>query len=342
MRTGFVLGKFAPLHKGHQLLIETALTENDRVVVMIYHAPEVTGIPLPVRAAWIRHIYPQIEVIEAWDGPRETGNSPDITQKHDAYILRMLAGRKIDAFYSSEFYGAHVSRALGAKDRRIDPERTRIPTSGTAIRADSYGQRHFLHARVYWDIITKVVFLGAPSTGKTTLARALAEDYNTVWMPEYGREYWEAKQVNRRLSLEELLEIAQGHREREESMVLEARQHLFIDTDASTTAMFSRYYHQQVHPELALLAEESRHRYDIFFLCASDMPYDDTWDRSGDAQRQVFQAQIEADLQARAIPYIRLHGDLAIRRQQVRKVLEGFAPHQSLANHLWRKCQRFS
>jgi hypothetical protein len=52
---GLVLGKFAPLHKGHQLLIETTL-------------------PLSLRAGWIRQIYPQVRVIEAEDGPTEVGD----------------------------------------------------------------------------------------------------------------------------------------------------------------------------------------------------------------------------------------------------------------------------
>ena len=35
-KTGLTLGKFAPLHKGHQYIIETALREMDEVIVMIY------------------------------------------------------------------------------------------------------------------------------------------------------------------------------------------------------------------------------------------------------------------------------------------------------------------
>ncbi len=45
-----------------------------------------------------------------------------------------------------------------------------------------------LKPRVYRDLITNVVFMGAPSTGKTTLVKALAEQFNTVWMHEYGRD----------------------------------------------------------------------------------------------------------------------------------------------------------
>jgi nicotinamide riboside kinase len=39
----------------------------------------------------------------------------------------------------------------------------------------------------------RVVVIGAESTGKTTLAQALAENLGTVWVPEYGRWYWEGR-----------------------------------------------------------------------------------------------------------------------------------------------------
>ena len=45
MKIGLTLGKFAPLHKGHQYLIETALQEMDKLIVIVYDAPEVTSIP---------------------------------------------------------------------------------------------------------------------------------------------------------------------------------------------------------------------------------------------------------------------------------------------------------
>ncbi len=41
---GLTLGKFAPLHKGHQLVIETALAEMDEVISIIYDAPKTTSV----------------------------------------------------------------------------------------------------------------------------------------------------------------------------------------------------------------------------------------------------------------------------------------------------------
>lgn len=325
MSTGLTLGKFAPLHKGHQQVIERALAENGHVIVLIYDAPGHTPIPLPRRAGWITALYPDVEVIECWDGPMEVGNTPAIKRMHEGYILGKLQGRRIDRFYSSEFYGEHVSQCLGAEDCRVDPARATVPISGTAIRENPYAHRAWLVPMVYWDLVTKVIFLGAPSTGKTTLCQALAERYGTVWMPEYGREYWEARQQDRRLTPEQLVEIAEGHRAREDHLVMEANRFFFIDTEATTTRQFALYYHGFALPRLEELAGNVLLRYDVFILCEDDIPYDDTWDRSGEVNRAVFQKQIVADLTQRKIPFVRVGGSLEVRVEKVAGVL-GKAP----------------
>lgn len=320
---GLILGKFAPFHKGHELLIETALREMDEVSVMIYHC-SFYPVPLPVRAGWIRSLYPQVHVLEAWDGPEEVSSAPDITQKHDAYIRSFLGTRKITHFYSSEFYGAHVSQALDAVDRRVDEPRQKIPISATQIRKTPYRFRKFISDAVYRDLVIKVVFVGAMSTGKSTLAEALARRHKTTFVPEYGRTYWECHQIDRRLSLHAFDEIADGHLESEEQAFQEANKYCFIDTNAITTYMFSLDYHGTATPHLTRLAQLNAQRYDLFFLCEDDIPYDDTWDRSGDSKRHVFQRQIVADLEIRRIPYIRLSGTLDERMDKVDQVLVKF------------------
>lgn len=331
-RTGLTLGKFAPFHKGHQFLIETALAQVDQLIVMIYDCPETTTVPLPVRSAWIRSLYPQVEIIEAWGGPLEIGNTPAIQRMHEVYIRQQLGDRVITHFYSSEFYGDHVSRALGAVDRRVDPARANVPISATGIRHNPYQQRAFLHPLVYRDLVANIVLLGAPSTGKTTLAERLAGELNTVWMPEYGREYWAEHQVERRLSPAQLVEIAEGHLVREELLIQQANRFLITDTNAITTYMFALAYHGSVEPRLRELADAAQRRYDLVVVCDTDIPYDDTWDRSGDADRQIFQKQMLADLRTRKIPFLLLRGSLDERVASVKRVLAHYTKYANLVD----------
>lgn len=324
MKVGLTIGKFSPLHKGHQHIIETALSEMDHVIVMIYACPETTNCPLAVRSQWIRDLYPEVEVIEAPDGPTMMGDTPEIQKIHKEYILRALKGRKISHFYNSEFNGKHLSKALRAKNRIVEMKKDKFPISGTAVRDDLYGCRQFLSPRVYRDHIVNVVFLGAPSTGKTTLAEELAQEFNTVWMPEYGREYWDEHQINRLQTLAQLVEIAEVHREREDKALLDANRCLFTDTNAITTYMFSMYYHNNAHPRLCKLAKEAEDRYDLTFVCGDEIPYYDTWDRSGKTKRADFQKQIIADLKQRGVEFTVLTGTVDERIETVRARLEGF------------------
>jgi len=128
--------------------------------------------------------------------------------------------------------------------------------------------------------------------------------------------------VERRLSLAQLEEIAVGHLAREDEFLLSANRVLFTDTNALTTRMFSRYYNGDATPGLEILADRCHARYDVVFLCEDDIPYEDDPDRSGEANRAEFQKRIRADLVTRKIPYFVLNGDLDSRAQKVGEVLK--------------------
>jgi NadR type nicotinamide-nucleotide adenylyltransferase len=322
-KTGLVLGKFAPLHKGHQYMIETALKEMDELYVMIYDT-DLIEVPLHVRSRWIRTLYPKANVIEAWDGPQEVGDTPEIMKLNEDYILERFRDKNITHFYSNEFYGDHVSKALMAQNLQIDRNRDTFPISATMIRENTFKYKQFIHPIVYDDLIVKVVFVGAMSTGKTTICSTLAQKYDTVWMPEYGREYWEKHQVNRRITADQMVEIGRGHIEREDKLSYNANKYFFIDTNAITTYMFGMDYQGYVLPELEMMALKAQSRYDIYFLCCDDIPYDNTWDRSGDQKRHIFQKQIIADLKERKISYIELKGSLEERIDMVDRVLRKY------------------
>lgn len=330
MQIGLTLGKYAPFHKGHQYVIETALQEMDKVIVIIYDAPGITTVPLNIRADQIRRLYPQVTVTEAWDGPTMIGNSPEIRKKHEDYIIDKLNIKHVDAFYSSEFYGQHISQALRAKNRIVDKERIAYNISSTLIRQNPYKYRKYLDPGVYSDLIINAVFLGAPSTGKTTITERLARKFNTKQMPEYGREYWERHHVNRRLTQEQLVEIAERHLKIENQKIAESDRYLFTDTNALTTFIFSQYYHNAAAHRLEKLAKLAEKRYDIIFVCGIDIPYNDTWDRSGDMNRTIFQKRIIADIQKRKLPFFLLQGDLHNRIEKVSHIISGYSKYQNI------------
>jgi HTH-type transcriptional regulator, transcriptional repressor of NAD biosynthesis genes len=220
---------------------------------------------------------------------------------------------------------------LGAKNIQIDRERHVFPVSATMIRENPFKYKEFVEPIVYNDLIIKVVFVGAMSTGKTTICEKLAKKYNTVWMPEYGREYWEKHHVNSRVTAEQMVEIGRGHIEGEDRLVYEANRYMFVDTNAITTYMFGMDYQGCVLPELETMALRAQSRYDIYFLCCDDIPYDDTWDRSGDQKRHIFQKQIVADLKERKIPYVELKGSLEERIAIVERVLSNLKKYDNPA-----------
>ena len=322
-KRGLTLGKFAPLHRGHQLVIETALSEMDEVAVIVYDAPDITEIPLDVRAGWIQTLYPDVKVIEAKGGPRDVGYTPELMKCHEDYIINELKIRDITHFYSSELYGEHMSKALGARNRSVDPSRSQVPVSGTEIRQDPFNYREYIDPVVYRDLITKVAILGAPSTGKTTLAQRLADAHDTVWMMEYGRKYWEEHQVDRRLSMDQLVQIAETHIQIEDQLILESNRYLFADTSALTTRLFGTYYHDITDPRLDELADQSVNRYDLYLVCDIDIPYHDTWDRSGRVNRDIFQEWVIQDLMDRGVRYSVIRGSMDERIQQVADILRG-------------------
>lgn len=149
MSIGLTLGKYAPLHKGHQKLIEKALSEVDLLIVIVYDAPQYTNVPLKVRAQWIEELYPEVIVIQADNVPKDKGYTEEIQQKHERYILSLVSNWKIDKFYSSESYGFRMSRALGCENIIYDSERKGIRISGTEIRENPEVYKSYMEPMVY-------------------------------------------------------------------------------------------------------------------------------------------------------------------------------------------------
>ena len=172
----------------------------------------------------------------------------------------------------------------------------------------------------------RIVFVGAESTGKSTLSDYLAHVYETVSVPEIGRFIWEEKQG--RLNAADYVEIALKHREAEDAAVPQARRWLFVDTNALTTLLLGIQFKQVGDPppaELLRCADDCRARYAHTFVCADDIPYEEQDVREDEAWRGRIQQLVLQDLDARRIPFTVVRGSVDERAAQVRRVLDGLA-----------------
>ncbi|TVZ56095.1 NadR type nicotinamide-nucleotide adenylyltransferase [Lutibacter sp. Hel_I_33_5] len=162
--------------------------------------------------------------------------------------------------------------------------------------------------------LVKVVLFGPESTGKTTLSGQLARHYNTVWAPEFAREYLQKKWNNERKTCEQsdLIPIARGQIKLENKLALKADKILICDTDLLETKVYSEeYYGGFVDSELDNAATENQ--YDLYFLTYIDTPWEEDDLRDRPEQRLEMFTAFENALIKNNRPYILLKGDKETR-----------------------------
>lgn len=187
--------------------------------------------------------------------------------------------------------------------------------------------------------IVKVVLFGPESTGKTTLSRQLARYYNTVWAPEFAREYLQDKWNNERKTCEkeDLLPIAIGQMKLENSLAKKADKILICDTDLLETKVYSEeFYGGFVDDKLNEAA--TKNQYDLYLLTYIDTPWeeDDLRDRP-EERLEMFKA-FEKALIKNKRPYLLLKGDKETRlknaTEAINKIIETKDNLHSFSNSL--------
>jgi HTH-type transcriptional regulator, transcriptional repressor of NAD biosynthesis genes len=317
MRRGLVIGKFMPLHRGHQLLIDAALADCDDVTVVVYDSrPSGVYPPMPLakRLGWVTQLYPQLEQIVGLADPLESPASEDAANA-DVYAAELDFLGKFDRFYSSEPAYERFARLLGAEHVVLDQARQLVPVSGTLVRADPYRYRALMSPLVYASLVRRVALVGTESTGKSTLARALAERLRTVWVHEYGRELWEAQALQG--SFADHWRIAERQRRREDAAVVHAREFLFCDTTAWTTLQWSLNSYRCADARLHELVDATMDDY-TWAVCDNDFGWvqDGTRELAGPLSAAFQRRQLD-DLAARGVDYVVVHGSVEQRIAQV-------------------------
>jgi NadR type nicotinamide-nucleotide adenylyltransferase len=302
--------------------LDLAQAESDEVVVIVLPVPGDVTMRSSLRAGWITQMNPNIRVLVPEDAPPDDRPESERISHLAAYVERI--GLQVDTVFGADEESSHLAPLLSSADhhvtyRGLARDAQLVTVSIDQIRADVHRYRHLLPPSVYAHFVEMVVFLGAESTGKSTLAEALAFDLDTLFVPEYGREVWERK--NRQLTLDDYVHIAAHHLEIEDELRQQANRFLFVDTNPLTTMLLCYAFEGDGLPELTELARRAEHRYRHVVLCANDIPFtQDGW-RENERWRTRVQGMVRFDLAVRGIPYMEVRGSVEARVRQVKSAL---------------------
>ena len=171
--------------------------------------------------------------------------------------------------------------------------------------------------------IVKVVLFGPESSGKTSLSEHLARYYNTVWVPEFARDYLQQKWNNKRKTCEkeDFIPIAIGQMALENKLAEKADKILICDTDLLETKVYSEEFYDGFVDEI-LERAAIENSYDLYLLTYIDTPWekDDLRDRP-EQRLEMFSAFENALIQHKR-PYILLIGNKEARLKIATKAID--------------------
>ncbi len=324
---GLVLGKFWPLHAGHQHLVEEALARCDRVTVQLL-ARHDEDVPLDVRAAWIRELYPSVHLVAAYDETPVDFDDPATWDLH-LVTIRSHLDAPVDAVLTSDAYGAELARRLEAAWVQVDPGRVDVPVSGTAVRADPGAYWHRLAPPVRSWYVRRVVVTGAESTGSTTLAQALAGRLGCPWVPEYGRLWSEIRPggLAAPWRTAEFVHVVEQQCAQEEAAARATPvPWLVCDTDAQATTLWHERYVGHLSPAVAAAAEAQVRPF-ARILTGDEIPFVQDGMRDGEHVRhgmqQRFRDTLELSEQVDGVPWLEVTGSVDERVDRALAFLAG-------------------
>lgn len=148
--------------------------------------------------------------------------------------------------------------------------------------------------------IKRIVLIGAESTGKTVLCQQLAKHYNTVFVPEYARTYFEEHDINN-YNTDDLEIIAKKQLELEKEYLPKANKFLFCDTSLITIKIWSTHKFNKVPDFIKQSIKEND--YDLSLITNNDIPWvADPQRRNEDLREHLFK-QNKHELQKLNVDY---------------------------------------
>jgi NadR type nicotinamide-nucleotide adenylyltransferase len=167
--------------------------------------------------------------------------------------------------------------------------------------------------------LVKLAVVGPECSGKTTLAKALAEQWNEPFVEEYSREY--LAELGRNYNQDDLLEIAKGQLEKEYEVAESANHFLICDTNTLVVKIWAevRFGRAQNWIERQFLEKP----YQLYILCGHegiDWEYDDLRENP-DEREELYDLYRKALVKA-GKRFIEVEGTTEKRLERIQKSLK--------------------
>jgi len=168
--------------------------------------------------------------------------------------------------------------------------------------------------------VPKIAVVGPESTGKSTMSAYLAKHYNTVWVPEYARDY--CAKLTEPCTWQDEINMFYGQLDLEAEMLPLANELLVCDTTFITVKIWSDYTFGRSPQEV--LDKLSQHPYDLYLLLNIDLPWEEDPLRDFPHMREHFMEIWVKELQALNANYTLISGTGDERYADAVKAIDGF------------------
>lgn len=342
-RTGLVVGKFCPLHKGHESVIEQALLNCEEVIVLSYTSENYPKCTVENRRDWLNDLAYRFEdympgaadrlKIHVLD-PKEVDIPNDLDPDEDHrkfcgdYLLNVIE-TTVQAVFNSESYGqgfadyltlyftVNFKNPIVVDNVLVDVDRKKYPVSGTMLRDTPELIKESCSNVVINSYVKKILFLGGESSGKTTIVEALTAHYNSAQAFEFGRRWFDIRKGL--LKYEDMEYIARKQIAMENGQSQWANKYLFCDTSALTTSFYSNEWFLRVSKKLRKMVSDSMTRYDKIYVCMPDFPMVQDGTRQDEAFRIKGFEFVVNYLEATGVKYTLLGGS---KEERLNRVVE--------------------
>ncbi|WP_395803280.1 AAA family ATPase [Daejeonella sp.] len=168
--------------------------------------------------------------------------------------------------------------------------------------------------------LIKIAIVGPESTGKSTISEQLANHYQTIWVPEFARNY--CAKLTSPCTWKDEINMFRGQLELEAELAVKANNILICDTTIITVKIWSDHIFGSSPQEV--LDKLPHHPYDLYLLMDIDLPWEEDPLRDFPDLREHFLGVWHSELKSLKANYRLISGSDELRLNNAIQCIDTF------------------